>query len=92
MDPGLEEKIFALAEGELSEPIESQQGFYIVQVDEKIAAKEAKFDDEIAKQISEELKQRKLREKTPDWIEQLHKDADIDNRLVPEDDKAVTKG
>ncbi len=92
IDPELEEKVFALKKGEFIEPFETQTGFYIVQVDEKIAAKKATFNDEIAKEIREELKQRKLYEKMPEWIEDLRREADVENRLIPEDDIKVTKG
>lgn len=92
MDPDLEEKIFALNKGELSEPIEGLSGFYIVQVEDKIAAKEGKFDDDVAQQITEQLKQQKLQEKAPDWIQKLREDAEIDNILIPEDAAQVMQG
>lgn len=93
MDPNLEEEVFALEKGEISEPIESMLGgFYIVQVDEKIAAQEGEFTDEVAKQITEELKQQKLQEELPAWLEDLRQDADIDNRLIPEGAAQVMQG
>ena len=93
IDPDLEEKVFSLAEGELSEPIESQSGFYIVHVDKKIAAKEAEFDEKTIEEITEILIQQKLQVKMPEWIGELRESADIDNKLQLEEDAVeVTKG
>lgn len=92
MDPNLEEKVFALDEGDMTEPIESMMGYVIVKVDEKTAAKAGKFNDEVAKQITEQLQQQKLQEEAPAWIEELRKDAEIDNKLTPEEAAPVMQG
>lgn len=84
IDPDLEENIFALKKGELSQPLESMRGYYIVRVDNKIDAKEGQFNDEVAEQITDQLKQQKMQEIIPEWLETLRNEADIDNKLVPE--------
>lgn len=85
-DPILEEEIFALSAGDISEPIEGALGlYYIVHVSDKTKAKEGTFNDQAALEITEQLKEQKMQEEAPAFIEELRQNADIENKLIPSD-------
>lgn len=68
----LDETAFSLAEGEVSDVIESDQGFHIIKVEKKEAAGEATLD-EVRKDIEPELRRAAAAEKFKKWMEDLRK-------------------
>lgn len=68
----LDEAAFTLAEGEVSDVIESDQGFHIIKVEKKEAAGEATLD-EVRKDIEPELRRAAAAEKFKKWMEDLRK-------------------
>ena len=68
----LDETAFSLGEGEVSDVIESDQGFHIIKVEKKEAAGEATLD-EVRKDIEPELRRAAAAEKFKKWMEDLRK-------------------
>ncbi|MCC6798446.1 MAG: peptidyl-prolyl cis-trans isomerase [Candidatus Hydrogenedentes bacterium] len=68
----LDEAAFTLGEGEVSDVIESDQGFHILKVEKKEAAGEATLD-EVRKDIEPELRRAAAAEKFKKWMEDLRK-------------------
>ena len=68
----LDEAAFTLAEGEVSEVIESNQGFHLLKVDKKEAAGEATLDD-VRAIIEPELRRAAAAEKFKKWMADLRK-------------------
>ncbi len=68
----LDEAAFTLAEGEISEVIESDQGFHLLRVDKKEAAGELTLDD-VRADIEPELRRAAAAEKFKKWMEDLRK-------------------
>ncbi len=68
--PEFENKVFALKEGQISEPISSPYGYHIVKVEKKIPAK-LKTYEEVKKQVEEDYLKEKEREVLSKLLESL---------------------
>jgi len=77
--PELEEVAFALKVGELSDPIQGFDGFYIVQVVEKKGAREVSLE-EVRDRVIDRLKADKFQEMFPGWLEELRSSARVEYR------------
>lgn len=70
MVPEFEEAAFAMEEGSLSEPVKSEFGYHVIQLDEKVPAGVSSFE-EVRNQINEQLLRLKQQEKYLNKIEEL---------------------
>ena len=77
--PEFEKAMVALKPGEISEPIETQFGFHLIQVLDK------KTDDVSAERkriaAKQALRERKVAEATEEWLRQLRDKAYVEYRL-----------
>jgi peptidyl-prolyl cis-trans isomerase C len=71
-----EDTAFSLKPGEISDIIETQYGFHIIKLSEKIPAKKVDFD-KVKDGIHDHLLQLALQKQLPDYIKKLVKEADI---------------
>jgi parvulin-like peptidyl-prolyl isomerase len=67
MEPALDEAAFALARGEVSEPVLARGAFHLLRVDERIAA-DHKPLDEVQDEIRESLYNEALEERFQKWL------------------------
>lgn len=67
---------FSLESGEISDPVETDYGFHIIEVEERKEAKPATFE-EVAQLIRETLMDDRLQQLVPMWLTQIRSEADI---------------
>ena len=77
--PALEVAAFALAEGGISEPVQSPAGFHLVQLVERTPASEPTLA-EVRASIDQKIGERKTRARFEDWLKQLRADAIVEIR------------
>ena len=68
---------FSLSPGQLSDIVTTQYGYHIIKVLEKTAATQRSFD-EVSKAIREELVDREVKKRLPDYAAQLRKEAGVE--------------
>ncbi len=76
MVPPFEEAAFALEEGEVSGIVETQFGFHIIQVTEKVAGGPVPFED-VQGDINQFLLQQKQGEAVQEYVNELREEAEI---------------
>jgi peptidyl-prolyl cis-trans isomerase D len=80
-EPKVVGAIFGLSEGEQSAPIEGNSAAFVVRLDKMYEADLDNLTSEVRQRIRQQLRQQKNRAFMNTWIEQLKKEADIeDNR------------
>ena len=72
-----EEAAFALAVGEISEPMQTAFGFHLILVEERAEAEEAVFNDEVAATIRQGLTDQKVEQRWGPWLQALRMGADV---------------
>ncbi len=72
----LERAILSMREGDVSDILESEQGFYIVKVVRSEAPKVI-YDDELRARIRPTLRRQLVQEKWNDWLKKLREDARV---------------
>ncbi len=73
-----EEAAFGLEPGELSAPVRTDYGYHLIIVDERQAAQEAVLDDTTRTFILEQLRDEKLSQRIPEWLDELRSKADVE--------------
>lgn len=81
MAPEFEEAAFSMAVDEISEPVETDYGFHIIQVTEKTDAAEANLEDS-KEQIKETLFDEALNTKYAEWLAEKTESYEIVNKLA----------
>ncbi|MCL6520768.1 MAG: peptidyl-prolyl cis-trans isomerase [Firmicutes bacterium] len=79
LDPALESALFALKPGEISEPVQTQSGWEIVQAEAIRPAVPAKYED-VKDRIHRILLDQAIQQKLPAWLDQLRQKAKVTNR------------
>jgi peptidyl-prolyl cis-trans isomerase C len=83
MAPAFEAAAFSLNTNQISDIVTTQFGYHIIKLYEKIPAKMVDFD-KVAPEIKDYLVQQDIKDKLPDYVEKLKKDAGVkilDERL-----------
>ena len=83
LDDAVEKVAFSIETNKVSDPIEGEDGFYIIKVTEHNAQKEANYEDSEAS-IKETLSNTKLSEQSSTWITDVKAKAKIVNHLTTE--------
>ncbi|RKD73442.1 foldase protein PrsA [Sinobaca qinghaiensis] len=83
MAEAFEKAAFDMEPGEISEPVETEFGFHIINVTDKKEAEEAALEDSRA-EIEETLKNQKLDANYTTWLEKTKEKYDIKNSLMDE--------
>ncbi len=76
----LEEVAFSLTEGEVSEPVRTEAGFYLVQVVERHDASQQPLE-EVQESIRQKLLQEKTQAQYQEWHRRLRESAQVDIRF-----------
>jgi len=79
LSPDVEAKAFAMAAGEVSEPIRTDQGYQLVKIMEKAPGTQEKLEDARAK-IIEELSSKQGETLFADWLQELRKHTYVEIR------------
>ncbi|HHV55277.1 MAG TPA: foldase [Firmicutes bacterium] len=80
--PEFSEAAFALEVGAISQPVQTQYGYHIIQVEEKKPAVPAKLE-EVSRAIVETLTKDRIRQIVPIWLRQLRAKATIQTFWPP---------
>lgn len=77
MLPAIEEAVFHLKEGEISEPLKTDAGIYIFKVKKQLPPEVISFE-EVKAQVYNMLTHQKFQKRFADWLEELKKKAYIE--------------
>lgn len=75
-----EEAAFSMEPGDVSDIVETRFGYHLIKVEDKKSASKKSFD-EVRQGLEQRLKQQKIKEKMPDYVEDLKEAADIEINL-----------
>lgn len=75
--PELEDAAFKTKVGEVMGPVETEEGFYIIKVEDYKQEKQLSFD-EVKEKIKKELEKKRIEEKNKEWLSALRAKAKIE--------------
>ncbi|OUM96372.1 MAG: hypothetical protein BAA04_13655 [Firmicutes bacterium ZCTH02-B6] len=73
-----EEAAFSLQPGEISDVVKTNFGYHLILVEERQEAREAVLDDETRTAIENRLREEKLSQRIPEWLNELRSTADVE--------------
>jgi parvulin-like peptidyl-prolyl isomerase len=73
----LEQAAFSLSLGEVSQPIRTLYGYFIIKVEEKVPSKQLSFGDVKKDRLNQEMKESAHNKKMTEWIDGLRAKAEI---------------
>ena len=76
-----EKAAYSLKPGEISDPVQTDFGYHLILVEERREAREAVLDEETRSAIEEQLREEKLSQRIPEWLDELRSKADVEIRL-----------
>jgi len=82
MAPEVENVAFDMKIGEIMGPVETEQGFYIIKVEDKQQERQLSFD-EAREKIKKELEGKKKEERKKEWLSALRHKAKIEYQQTP---------
>ncbi len=75
-----EEAAFSMESGDVSDIVETRFGYHLIKVEDKKPASKKSFD-EVRQGLEQRLKQDKIKQKMPEYVEELKEAADIEIKL-----------
>lgn len=78
--PEIENIIFNMKEGEISEPIRSARGFHIIKLEQKIPADVKPLDD-VKEEIRQRVYENQYKKRLKRWVKDLKERANIERRI-----------
>ncbi|MCU9614476.1 peptidylprolyl isomerase [Caldibacillus lycopersici] len=81
MGDAFDEAAFALDIDAISDPVETDDGFEIIKVTDKKAAKDAELNDEVKEEIRSTLLNSKISEEYNTWLDEKYDEYEIENNL-----------
>lgn len=80
--PEMDEAVFALPLGGVTEPISTTQGYFLLKVAERVAAQAPPFDD-VKGQLQQKLMEEKVNDAREQWLAQARRRAAVKTLLEP---------
>ena len=80
MDEAFEEAAFALEKGAVSEIVETDDGYHIIKVTNKVPAEEAVFE-EVKEEVYADLLESRVSEEYATWVTEKQEEYDIETKL-----------
>ncbi|MBI5049627.1 MAG: peptidylprolyl isomerase [Nitrospirae bacterium] len=77
MVPEIEALAFGMKTGEIMGPLETEQGFYIIKIEDRKPERQLSFD-EVRDRIKNELEEKKKKERIEEWLKTMREKAKIE--------------
>lgn len=81
MDEAFEEAAFSLEKGAVSEVVQTDEGYHIIKVTNKVPAEEAVFED-VKEEVYADLLESRVSEEYATWVAEKQEEYDIETKLT----------